>query len=106
MAKNKKPRNPNHSRKLHRLVRQSRFISAYDKNQAFDFVRGCLTPPLDAEVKRRIDYYLAKISGLYASLGTDSTVGDIGTIKALEEQYMLKIKDLAPDYYETIKGNI
>lgn len=85
---------------------QSKFISAYDKRQAFDFVRGCLTPPLDEEIKQKVDHYLRRISGLYASLGNDSTVGDIGKVKATEQAYMAKIKELAPDYYETIKGNI
>ena len=91
--------------KFARLVKQSRFISAYDKNEGFNFVRGCLTPPLDSATKEMVDNYLRLISKLHSNLGTDSTVGDFGRAKAKEQHYMAQIKELAPDYYETIKGN-
>lgn len=91
--------------KFARLVKQARFISAYDKSQGFDFVRSCLTPPLDDEVKIAVDHCLRSISKAWSNIGTDSTVGDVGRARAKEAHYMAQIKELAPDYYETIKGN-
>lgn len=92
--------------KFARLVSQAKYIAAYDKSQAFDFVRSCLTPALDPATKEMVDNLLHSISKEYSKLGTDSTVGDLGRAKAKEAQFMAKIKELAPDYYETIKGNI
>lgn len=91
--------------KFARLVRQAKYIAAYDKHQGYIFVRNCLTPALDEKTKAAVDIYLRQITKAWSNIGTDSTVGDIGKAKAVEEHYMRQIKELAPDYYETIKGN-
>lgn len=93
------------TKKLHRLVKQSKFIWTYDKQQGFDYVRSCLTPPLDDVVKFKVDKYLKRISVIYASLGTDSEAEEIIIAKATEKKLISRIKEIAPDYYETIKGN-
>lgn len=91
--------------KFARLVRQAKYISAYDKHQGYVFVRNCLIPELDPVVKAAVDTCLRQIAKEWSKIGMDSTVGDIGKAKAVEAHYMANIKELAPDYYETIKGN-
>lgn len=98
-------RKPQQTKKLHRLVQQAKAIAAFDKSQAFEYVRNCLTPPLDKAVEEEINRCLRKISTIYANLGRDSTEEEIQVAKGLEAHYMGKIKEIAPDYYRTISGN-
>lgn len=90
--------------KFDNLVRKAKFVAAYDKQQGFDFVRSALTPPLDEPIRIRVDAILRRIRTLYSNLGSDSTQDEKNEVKKVERALMMKIREIAPDYYDSIKS--
>lgn len=59
-------------------------------------------------IKNRIDLYLHEMSGLFANLGTDSTIEEIQSAYRLENQMIDKIAELDPKKALSIRpyGNL